>query len=397
MRARMDQPDGGASRPRKLKQNKLRYQSRTAIGLCAYGQCLERVEPGHRYCRNDLEAMAKRASRRRRERIAQSLCVCCGARPQFWGVKCIICRQMVAKDPLPIGAKRALRLFREAEAGQRLEQIQADARAAALALLTTNRIQGKRAEALRLYAGIDSGKWRTYREVGVLMNVCVERVRQLLSPSKLMLGEVLSDIVPWRPVKGRDSKGACNTIPASPSVLDCCNDAASIVLGKASSVYEGAGLPNVVLFGLTAYRCEACNRKTIPVPEASKLHRLLARAVLLKSAPMTGQELRFLKKFSGLTLSALAEKLGVTVQTTLTWEQSKRLRYPNDLTVRMVIAEASLGEEFYAEMFRRFKPINERETELPEIKAYWLPDEEGWTLASDVASDPATRRLSGAS
>jgi DNA-directed RNA polymerase sigma subunit (sigma70/sigma32) len=33
---------------------------------------------------------------------------------------------------------------------------------------------------LRLYAGVDDGQWRNYAEVGRLMRISRERVRQLL-------------------------------------------------------------------------------------------------------------------------------------------------------------------------------------------------------------------------
>jgi DNA-directed RNA polymerase sigma subunit (sigma70/sigma32) len=76
-----------------------------------------------------------------------------------------------------------------------LEQIQGDARAASIDLLDSKKVRGNRAEALRLYAGVDSGKWRTYKEVGTRMKLCVERVRQLLLPSKLMLARTLCNRV----------------------------------------------------------------------------------------------------------------------------------------------------------------------------------------------------------
>jgi hypothetical protein len=115
-------------------------------------------------------------------------------------VRCVICRQRFAKDPLPIGARRALRLYREAEKQYRIEQIQIAARLAVRNLLATGELNGKSARAWRLYVGVDNGKWRTYLEVGRLMKMSKERVRQLLQPAKIKLARILGHDLPWKPV-----------------------------------------------------------------------------------------------------------------------------------------------------------------------------------------------------
>jgi hypothetical protein len=113
-------------------------------------------------------------------------------------VRCVICRQRFAKDPLPIGARRALRLYREAEKQYRIEQIQIAARLAVRNLLATGELNGKSARAWRLYVGVDNGKWRTYLEVGRLMKMSKERVRQLLQPAKIKLARILGHDLPWK-------------------------------------------------------------------------------------------------------------------------------------------------------------------------------------------------------
>jgi hypothetical protein len=197
---RRDHKRSDENQLKKATQNRLNYRSRKAVGLCSYGRCPAKAEFGHTCCRKHLQAMSKRRIKRCKERLDRRLCVYCGKRPQFWGRKCIICRQLFAENVLPRGAKRALRLYREAEARLLHQQIENDARAAALELLSSKSVECRWAEALRLYAGIDNGKWRTYDEVGQLMSISKERVRQLLLPSKVTLATILGHKVPWRPV-----------------------------------------------------------------------------------------------------------------------------------------------------------------------------------------------------
>jgi DNA-directed RNA polymerase sigma subunit (sigma70/sigma32) len=95
-----------------------------------------------------------------------------------------------------LGARRALRLYRKAEAERDLEHAQVEARLAARKLLATGDITGKRARALRLYTGIEDGKWRTYKEVGQVMGITSQAVSQLLLPSKIVLERILADRSP---------------------------------------------------------------------------------------------------------------------------------------------------------------------------------------------------------
>ena len=184
------------------------YEKRTAAGLCTYAGCTAAAS-SHRYCEKHLQAMAERQRRRLQKRKKEGLCRDCGKRPAFWGLQCIICRQTSSRNPLPLGARRALREYREAEKKLELEMSQAHARFEIRRLLASGSVTGDYAKALRLYAGTSvsrCSRWRTYQEVGRLMHLSIERVRQLLKPSKIILADKLGDKVPWKPVR-RNSHG----------------------------------------------------------------------------------------------------------------------------------------------------------------------------------------------
>ena len=158
-------------------------------GACAYFGCAAKAAAGHSHCRQHLAMMSNERRRDVRARKRQGRCVDCGARPQFWGVRCILCRQRCVKDSdrLPTGALRALRLYKDAERMLAIEQQQAKARFEIRKLLAMREVEGAQAKALRLYAGVDDGVWRSHAEVGRLMHLSRERVRQLLAPFKTIL------------------------------------------------------------------------------------------------------------------------------------------------------------------------------------------------------------------
>lgn len=164
-------------------------QNKDAVALCAYFGCDAKAAPGRRLCREHLDRMSEARRKSVQERRQQGRCIDCGERPQFWGLRCVICRQQRVKnaDALPSGAARALRLYRDAQRRLAIEQFQTRARFEVRKLLATGDVRGPRAEALRLHTGADDCIWRTHAEVARLMDISRERVRQLLYPYKTIL------------------------------------------------------------------------------------------------------------------------------------------------------------------------------------------------------------------
>jgi len=202
------EPEFADSRPLMRAASRRQYQKRKALGLCAYFGCAAHAKAGRMYCPSHLERMSRCNRRRCRERQQNGLCIYCGLRPPFWGVRCLVCRQIFVKgqSALPAGARRALRLYREDERQFELEQLQVQTRFAVRKLLAGGEVTGDRARALLLYAGLDKGFWRTYREVGEVMKLSRERVRQLLYPSKVELVHMLGGNVPWKPLPVRTKR-----------------------------------------------------------------------------------------------------------------------------------------------------------------------------------------------
>jgi hypothetical protein len=161
----------------------------TASSTCVYFGCSAKAAPGHFQCADHLARMSRARKKSVHERRRAGLCVDCGKMPQFWGLRCIICRRCRLKDAdaLPPSAVRALRLFHDAERKLALEQFQAQARFEVRKLLAAGEIKKRQAKALRLHVGVDDGVWRSHAEVGRLMKISRERVRQLLHAYKPIL------------------------------------------------------------------------------------------------------------------------------------------------------------------------------------------------------------------
>lgn len=184
--------------PATLTPQQLRYRKRKLAGQCCSGTCSEKTTDGHSHCHRHRKSMSRQISGIYQRRKHERLCRDCGKRPQFWGVRCVVCRQTTARDPLPRGARMALRKHREREAQSLIENRRESLRSAARRLVASEKLTVREAEALRLYLGLEDNGWRTHLQVAKLMKISGERVRQLLVPSKAALGLTLTGNVPWR-------------------------------------------------------------------------------------------------------------------------------------------------------------------------------------------------------
>jgi putative zinc finger/helix-turn-helix YgiT family protein len=76
--------------------------------------------------------------------------------------------------------------------------------------------------------------------------------------------------------------------------------------------FVNSGLPNVYLIGIKFKVCRHCGMQKADIPAIENLMCVIARAVVKKSALLTGQEIRYLRKRLGIKSSEFAKVIGVT-------------------------------------------------------------------------------------
>ena len=364
-----------------MTRQQVRYQKRKLAGLCCYGKCAAEVHEGRTLCSGHLRQMARQVSEMHRNRVAQKLCRDCGARPQFWGNRCVVCRQLLAKDPLPRGARQALRRYREAQAKVQKEKSREIVRVAARKYAAAGTLKKREAEALKLYLGLEDNGWRTYGQVAQLMNVSAERVRQLLLPAKKALLSSLAGKTRWRFTPNRK-----HFLPSHSWVIketsSPCEHSEVKILRAQSVVYTAAGLSNVTLQALPVSQCTKCKVEECHIPRRAELHDMLAQALLNQSRTLSGQEIRFLRTVARMNAAEFAERLTVTRQTVQKWEARRVLRFRNESAARAILASLILKTDVSAETFRLPDMILSKDPERPVITAKWVETSGYWQLAS---------------
>ena len=93
--------------------------------------------------------------------------------------------------------------------------------------------------------------------------------------------------------------------------LNCLECGGPLHLVRKDYRFTESGLDNVILKDLEVLVCDQCKSEIPRLPRLNDLMRTLAAALIAKPYPLEGQDVRFLRKFLGLTNEAFAAILNV--------------------------------------------------------------------------------------
>jgi len=99
-----------------------------------------------------------------------------------------------------------------------------------------------------------------------------------------------------------------------------CLECGGLLVTRRENHKYPCGLPYVTLENIEVRHCKACGETSYVIPKIEKLHRVLALMVIEKQGKLTGDEIRFLRKYLGWSGADFAWNSGVTPETTSRWE-----------------------------------------------------------------------------
>jgi len=101
--------------------------------------------------------------------------------------------------------------------------------------------------------------------------------------------------------------------------------------------YEASGL-NIVLLDVEVSRCPECGEREVHIPNIEGLHRAVALALIRRRERLAPSEIRFLRKYLGLSSGDFAKHVGVSAETVSRWEQGRTpMGTTADRLVRMLV------------------------------------------------------------
>lgn len=102
--------------------------------------------------------------------------------------------------------------------------------------------------------------------------------------------------------------------------------------------YTESGLDNVFL-ETDVYKCK-CGEVIPNIPNIYGLHELIAKDLVRKDSPLTGNELKFLRKQMHLKANELAQLLSVHKVTLSRWEsETEKIGIGNDKLIRFLYTQ----------------------------------------------------------
>jgi putative zinc finger/helix-turn-helix YgiT family protein len=123
--------------------------------------------------------------------------------------------------------------------------------------------------------------------------------------------------------------------------------------------YHECGVDNVVLTGIELIRCENCGNVDPIIFRIADVQKTIALAVAGKPAKLAGHEIRFLRKYLGMTGGQFSKLLQVDKTTLSKWENDADAVGPqSDRLIRAIAV--SLGEglqEHAREVVKTFSDI----------------------------------------
>jgi len=115
-----------------------------------------------------------------------------------------------------------------------------------------------------------------------------------------------------------------------------CGELAEIAHGNYK--FRESGLDNVVLCGIEIIKCKHCGNEDPIIPGINDLFRTIALALVTKPYRLAGEEVRFLRKYMGLTGDGFSRLLHIDKTTLSKWENNDDpVGTHSDLAIRMIV------------------------------------------------------------
>lgn len=107
---------------------------------------------------------------------------------------------------------------------------------------------------------------------------------------------------------------------------------------KYSYQYQECGLPNVYLDGIEEVEIEGEGKVPV-IPKVGDLLAAIARAVISKKSPLTGEEFRFIRKRMGMSAKEFAAAFHYAAETISRYENgASSITVQLDMNIRMYYA-----------------------------------------------------------
>jgi DNA-binding transcriptional regulator YiaG len=152
-------------------------------------------------------------------------------------------------------------------------------------------------------------------------------------------------------------------------------------------LYLDCGLDNVWIQG-GVDEIESPYGKGIAIHDLNGLHECIARCLLMKPAPLTGAEFRFLRTELDLSQRVMGGLCGRNERTVRDWESRDEVEEPANFIIRFVYKQRFTPEAQYEQFSKEIQRLQALDKEFHELKLR-NTKEEGWVPLNCEAKEAA--------
>src|SRR5262245_6161626 len=98
-------------------------------------------------------------------------------------------------------------------------------------------------------------------------------------------------------------------------MIACIQCGKPLKVSRENIKYDASGLPGITLENVEVRRCPVCGEYEVVIPRLEELHALIASTIIQKPARLTGNEVRYLRKFLGWSGADFARMMGAQPET----------------------------------------------------------------------------------
>src|SRR6266853_1220865 len=103
----------------------------------------------------------------------------------------------------------------------------------------------------------------------------------------------------------------------------CTNCDAEATQMRGNYLFSDSGLSNLVLKNIEIIKCDQCGNSDPIISKSKDIYRALARAIVSKPFALTGEEIRFLRKYLGMSQDTFASHLHSDKAVLSRWENDR--------------------------------------------------------------------------
>jgi putative zinc finger/helix-turn-helix YgiT family protein len=155
-----------------------------------------------------------------------------------------------------------------------------------------------------------------------------------------------------------------------------CLECGTEMKRKTETVRHDAGGLNVSLVGVPVYRCPKCGAHEVAIVNLGGLHREIAHALARRPERLQSAEIRFMRKYLGLSMEDLAKRLKTGLDTVKHWEakRARRMNPQAEMLLRLHVLMDQAIEGYGLEEVSL--------TDAPPGMLKAMPDDSSWKVAA---------------